>query len=353
MYIYKKRVYIVSNETDFLKKDKFKLLEGICVENQFKKSFNFVMSEGWWCVPKNFEKTSYIFFYLQLPNSNLNDITIKVFENLLFHKQSIYLVMYDKDFKFKKIQKIEDLILLKMKILNVDDLKHNEGLNRRYQNFQASNETTDTFKTNRVIQYLIDENLLEKIYIERLFANHILSGHLNTMPINLDAIMYKNNKLVVIEIKFKYPSKQNTFGINIGQANILKYLIQIGFEVFHYIAINPSHNEDIGIFEIQHSSNLKQNLFWYYKQLIESDFETEFSVAPSKTSVDGKSRQKFININATTFKIQLVQGQPLNVLPFTREYELTPCKKCRGPQKVVYNNKKFFLGCVNYRDCNK
>lgn len=335
--------------SDFLNKDKYKLLEGICVENQFKKSFTFQTSEGWWCVPKNYEKTHFIFFYLLLPNQSITEITLKVFEHLLSYKQTIYISVYNnEDFYFKKIEQLTDLN--NENYFNIDVLMRKENINLKYQNFQASSSTTDLFKTQRVIQYFTDENILEKVKVERVFANHILSGHLNTMPINLDNIMFRNNSLIVIEIKFKYPSKQNTFGINIGQARVLNYLIQIGFKVFHYIAINPSYNESIGIFEIQHNSYLKENLFWYYKELLITDFQTNFSVAPSKTSIDGNSRQKFINLNASSFKIQLVQQQPLKVAHLENLYELPPCKGCGGEQKIAKhnNNNIFSLGCVNY-----
>lgn len=334
---------------DFLKKDKYKLLEGICVENQFKKSFTFQMSEGWWCVPNNYERSRFIFFYLLLPNEEINLITLKVFEHLLLRKQTIYLAKYNGDFHFKKIKNIADLET--NDYFDINTLMKKENINNKYKNFQASDSTTDTYKTQRVIQYFIDEQIIEKIYIERLFANHILSGFLNTMPINLDAIMFRNNRLVILEIKFKYPSKEKTFGINIGQAKILKYLIDLNFKAFHYIALNPSYNESIGIFEIQHDSYLKNNLYWYYKELTALDFETTYSVAPSKTSIDGNKKQKFIEIESSAFQIQQVLQKPLEVEFLKKHYDLSSCSKCGGKQKVVNLNNKYFIGCVNYRDC--
>lgn len=87
----------------------------------------------------------------------------------------------------------------------------------------ASKETRNSERQNQSINFFKGNKILKKIATERRFANNFLTVYFRGM-INIDMFTKKNEQINVIEIKYKYESRDGYFGVNTGQMKMFEFL---------------------------------------------------------------------------------------------------------------------------------
>ena len=264
-----------------LKKDKASTLEGRISEELFMLDVYPVLqnkgckvSLDWWVVKT--KKKLFFFKYQPTQNFKLNKPDQKVANLLKKNGFSYYLSYYDADkrqFVFKNKNG---------KVFSEKQLK--SCFATRKQSVNNPNKK----RQNTVIKHLINSGLFTKFAKTRNFVTNFLAKHFYNF-INLDAVLIKDNKFKIIEIKYKYPSRAKKYGINLNPTLIFKHLLQNGFDSLeHYILLNSTYDKHTSIIDLL-SQRIKTD--WWHKTLsvkeINEAIENDTNYAPSETSIYG------------------------------------------------------------------
>ncbi|WP_175991557.1 topoisomerase DNA-binding C4 zinc finger domain-containing protein [Bacillus sp. Marseille-Q1617] len=340
---------------NFLKRDKHKLLEGLVVEDLFMRDVILTqrwetwISTGWWAINNTMKSSDYILFHVTDTPPSANDINIY---KTLFIKQIVvyHVILYNNSLYFLEINEN----ILRQPINNKDYIHESAFLSKnqlipKNSVHIAQAETRDPFSQYRAIAYFERHDILKEVALQRYFANYFLTVHFEGSIINIDSLMNFSDGLVAFEIKYKYPDRKGEYGINKGQSNLFQWLIKFEINIHHYIAQNPSHNKEIGIFELLTSQKLKSNFHWENIRLDKDELNGTVSIAPQETSIDGNKFVKFRSIEAKKFKS--------TIFPVANEVDtswipLKKCPKCNHDKIVKKGKYGYFMGCSNYRECN-
>lgn len=290
---------------DIVKRDKYSFLEGACTEHIFfeeilkprilNKLNKANYSTGWWRT-KLKKDNGYTLFKVSLNKPCSNDIEIgKIFSNdhnvyFLFIDESNNLVIYD--IKTNSITSL-DKFMIEYKLDFKDDYWANAK--SRIENRQS-----------RAIEFLNKNNLLKEYAFQRFFVNFILGSNIVDL-VNIDGILSyeENDKLLlkVMEIKFKYPTKNNKFGLNEGFRNLFNMMLDYNIPVVHYILNNYTKSENFSIIDVLTTPNIKSKCSWIYANITKDLLDRASKVAPSKTRYNGKfNQQKYIPVDTNEFK---------------------------------------------------
>lgn len=165
----------------------------------------------------------------------------------------------------------------------------------------AIKQTRVVSKQNKAIHFIVKENLLKEITFQRYFVNQFLMIYMKS-PMNIDGFLYHNNQLMVYEIKFKYPRKNGTWGLNVGLKNLFHFFSTLNIPVFHFILKNTTFNKDLTALDGVYNEFLKNRFYWIYSVLTDDMFSKEIKYAPNYTSSDGRKPQPYYLVNPTHFK---------------------------------------------------
>lgn len=287
-----------------LKHDKPVVLEGMIVENIFIKDVIVKrdrlnlnnLSLGWWSVKF---KNEFILF--KMSDKPLTQTDIKVFQYLGKINIRTYFCKINEngDLKFADINKniIENNLYNFMDELEFKNLL---GMKKVNESLDASKNLKDINRQYEVIDFFCRHNMLRDIAIQRYFANFFLTVYFNNL-LNIDGFIMKDNNLYIYEIKYKYVSRKNEFGINKGQAEVFKHFISKNISVINCILEKPKKDEKLTILNLMKNNELKLKTKWIYHYL-NYDELNGIKEAPRKTSIDGKKTQKYIGIDRSKYK---------------------------------------------------
>lgn len=269
-----------------LKRDKHTLLEGYVTEFIFEKQFllknQSQYTKGWWMATYKDVK---IFFIVKSDLNSLDEEIINILE--------------ENNECWKVDLKEEELVFSnKTEILSKEEFVKKHKLLKIRDNMTASLNTRNKDRQSKSISFFEKNNLLKKIAVERYFANNFLTLYFNGM-VNIDCFSKdKNDQLNVIEIKFKYETRDKCFGINTGQMNMFNYLSKYNFKVNHFILYNSTKDKDITIFGFL---ALKIKKYWLLASVEKLDTQGK-SIAPEYTSVSGNFKQEYFKLKKEDFK---------------------------------------------------
>ncbi len=350
------------NDTDsikgFLKRDKHKLLEGMAVEEIFiqdianPNNWNTWMSKGWWSIRNPLNYNQYMLFHVTSHLPLQADIEIyKLLQKKNIVSYHVLLVESNLLFLDLTVQTWQAPVQRNY-ISESEFLKNYSTISRDREILKAEDSYRVTFNQDRAISFFESQSLLEEVALQRYFANYFLTVCLNAYPVNIDAFMFFDDGPAVLEIKYKYPDSNENYGINKGQAALFRWLLEVGFNVNHYIAANPTKKKKYGVFDIISSDKVRKEFYWKYKKLTVSELENNHSVAPKETNIAGKEPVKYIPIPASNFSNTLVPvGTQIDskIIP----KESCPRTNCNG-YKVLSNGRNgYFWGCTNYLNHTK
>lgn len=293
---------------DLLRRDKYKVLEGMCTEHIFTKEVLSAhrliqsASTNWWVSYDRFNQP--IFFNVQ--DKGLSDIDYKVMEVITKRGLTVYYVYLNSFNEIKFV--LANLHLEKIRKRHFSHVSQTEEefirlhqLKPQGRPLLATKQTRVIEKQNKAINFFVKENLLKETTLQRYFVNHFLMVYMNS-PMNIDGFLYHNNQLMVYEIKFKFPARNGTWGLNIGLRNLFQFFSNLNIPVFHFILVNTTFDKELTALDGVYDKDIKEKFYWIYSVLKPEMFNDKIRYAPKYTSSDGRKMQGYYSVKPDHFK---------------------------------------------------
>ncbi|PEZ76368.1 hypothetical protein [Bacillus sp. AFS017274] len=306
--------YNLWNESDVKKillRDKYNILKGICAEQIFiedvlpRKEWNEYLSTGWWAVPKPRYYGEYILFIVSSHDPTPRELSIINF--LINKKIDVYYAKLNQEsnleFLHMNTYTKEDNKGQKIKPMNLHDFLVYMKIDTEGSRdpLLAVEEVRNTAKQMEAIEFIQGRGLLYEIGLQRYFANFILTVYFGNYIINLDGFLFKDNKLILLEVKFKFPAANKKYGLNIGFVNWFKWVLRKGMSIYHIILYNGTYDENITILDAINNEEIKDQCKWLFCEINDNHLSNKKSIAPSKTHIEGKAKQGVTYIDQTDF----------------------------------------------------
>lgn len=276
-----------SNAIYQLEKDKHTLLEGYVTEFLFQQQFlslDSLHTHGWWMGLINNKR---MFFVIK---DKLNDLDRDLIQSIPHFDQCWQVILKERTLYFANREEILDEggFVLKNNLKPIRD------------KLKASDDTRNTIRQQKCIDFFVNHGLIKDIATERYFVNNFLTVYFGGM-INIDYFTKdKKGNINVIEVKFKYESRDNCFGINTGQMKMFDYFKGLGFKINHFILYNHTRNMNTSIFGFL---DLPEEKYWLFTG-INTD-NNIMAVAPERTSISGSFQQSYYKINKSDIKTHI------------------------------------------------
>ena len=301
-----------------LQNEKHTRVEGFFTEFRFcdeiLKDFFKEYSTGWW-ITKN--RHEYDIFKL---THNISDLTSLEFDIMDWFTNSgvtTFLVEYcrdeftffyaqystsDRDLQNEKWSTIKSELYPSKSIVNI-----------------ASVEYRDQIRIDKVIEFLSPRREIRKYAIERIFANCYLGSG---AVWDIDYIVRFGRELIAFEVKHKYPTRQNQYGINLGEAIMLDFLHKKGMDSYYIILQKPSieNIKNISPVDIFENDELRRKCNWIGTKFDPSFLVGEIARAPQSTSIDGTSRVNYHKIDPDLFTLIKEPECENNILHFLNRF---------------------------------
>jgi len=340
----------------FVKRDKHKLLEGMVVEEIFMQDiatpnkWNSWMSRGWWSIRNPSNYNQFLLFHVSKHLPSQADIEIYKFL-LKNNVPSFHVLLIENELYFLDLtaHNLQSLINTSNYISETDFLKNYTTVSMDRDILKADESCRNIFNQERAISFFESQDLLDEVALQRYFANYFLTVCLNAYPVNLDAFIIFEDGPAVLEIKCKYPDNNGKYGINKGQTVLFKWLMKLGFSVYHYIAANPTCKKEFGVFDLIISDKLRKDFYWMYKKLTIVELENNHNTAPKETNIIGTEPVKYVPILASSFtNTQIFVGTNIDTSVISKE----TCTRsgCSGFMVIRKGKYGYFYGCTNYKD---
>lgn len=271
------------SQIEILRYDKVTRLEGICIEelfyNTFLKRESFEVSNNWWISKQ--KDSSYHLVKHVLDKINLLDLEVA---SKFSQKNKVFFVKkIDDQFKYHPFSirnNINDIDsgLLSGKTLPIKREKLTDKIN----------DENAEYRMKKALAFLNSINSdLDKIIESRKLANF----YGNSVMWDIDYFIKFRNRILALEVKQKYPSKKEEFGLNLGSYGILKFLFDSGFDVQHIILTKPKRDRFYSAVEFL-QGNFRIKSKWLIHSFNENSFTSGISSSPEYTSF---SQQKPLN----------------------------------------------------------
>lgn len=270
-------------------RDKHTLLEGYVSEYLFEQQFlkpskwHFYTgyTAGWWSATAGERR----FFFLLSPEANDIDRQVKILLSPGYEVWRAYPIGNEWHF----YQDGRELTLTAfLSEFRLTDSGRGET---------AAARVRDAARQERCLTFFETHGLLQKIAVERNFADDVLSVYF-AAPVNIDFIGKKpSGRLCVLEVKFKFESALGAFGINVGQLHMFELLSDAGLEIEHWILYNKTRDKDLSIFGFLALPGKK----WWRRGTLHTEVKGAQRSAPAVTSVQGDRPQNYVEFDAEGF----------------------------------------------------
>jgi hypothetical protein len=122
----------------------------------------------------------------------------------------------------------------------------------------------------------------------------------------------KEDEVLFIETKHKYPTGALQFGMNLGEVAQAKMLLQAGFRSWHVILVKPRWEKSLSSMYLFYDREARENALWIAGNM---SSETFFSAGQSRmasadTSLYARERIKFLPLSLSEFNILGKNSQP-------------------------------------------
>lgn len=230
-----------------------------------------VLLSGGWLIPTNYNKPSeivYITITTEIDYEKNKSLYSELY-NQLNHCAYYYIIVYDfnKENTLKKLDECfsnQEFLIPRLDYFSFS--KENStfipvSLEIVYTHFKANNiKTTPSsylvdFDSLKLLDTL-SEDYLRDIYVNRYVFDYLLGNHFifRGIPSDFDLIVKTQTKFHVLEIKQKFPSKSNGFGMDIRRIEDYKLLMHNYPNISFYYLVR----------EVENSKNIHATLGWYY-----------------------------------------------------------------------------------------
>lgn len=172
---------------------------------------------------------------------------------------------------------------------------------------QATEKDRDRERITKACGYLEGRGLLKEMAIKRLFANCWLGDTVWDVDVFTRT---STGRLVAFEVKQKYPTAGNTYGVNDGQKMLFDFFRNCEIPVVHVILKKPERNSFLHGIDLLTKPIYTHRTDWIFthikpENMIHSDYN-----APKYTSMSGQSDMGYYNVHADHFIFLKKLGRP-------------------------------------------
>lgn len=213
----------------------------------------------------------------------------------------------------------------------IEEFIASNGLNSRCRR-PLNNDQSETDKINNYCQYLHDYNALnhvvDVINLEDVFLNKCF------YTTNLDFFVKNELGIMLFEVKFKYPSQNNCYGINLMQAKTLNYFKSKGIYAVNVILNNPNR---LDVLEYINEGTYQ----WLYSNI--NNIGGIQNAAPNYTNYFNQNEQRHYSIPASHYSSMSRTANIINCR----------CPVCNSNLTLRNGPYGTFLGCTQFAttDC--
>jgi len=150
----------------------------------------------------------------------------------------------------------------------------------------------------KAADFLETRGLLKDAAIKRLLANCYLPGY--AWDIDVFTIT-ASGQVVAMEVKQKYTTRANTFGVNTGQKQLFGFLTALGMPVIHIILQKPVNNPTVHAIDLLTIPKYRDVTEWLYTRLVPKKLWKAVDAAPAATSITGQHPVEYEHINFSQF----------------------------------------------------
>jgi hypothetical protein len=177
--------------------------------------------------------------------------------------------------------------------------------------FIAEEGDRDKNRIYKAAIFLEKRGLLKESAIKRLFANCWLSGPVWDIDVFTTT---ESGRIVAIEVKQKYPTRANTFGLNSGQKMLFTFLTSIGMPVIHVILRKPINDPAIHAIDLLTDVRYRTDTEWLYTRFVPEKLHKAYLAAPANTSIYGNKPVAYDHIPFEKFAKLKKLGEALSDL---------------------------------------
>lgn len=273
---------------EILRFEKITRLEGIYIEELFKKSFlkDNLFSDNWWVAKKKTNrKFSLIKHLFDTPTVFDMEIADSLCEDF-----NIYFVIQKGDMNWHALSKCEYAFISYEKGDTVNSINAKlDGTSNRLKRLKVYlRDKVTKSEEDRLLECF---RLMQEIGINfsRLLKSRIMANMFGSETMwDVDYFSLVKGKKSVLEVKQKYPSRADTIGLNAGSKNTLNLFRNAGFRVFNIILLKPMKNKDIGL-----RQQIETDPVWFFHEIIDNSFESPVKFSPKGTSYSQTYRLKY------------------------------------------------------------
>jgi hypothetical protein len=153
-------------------------------------------------------------------------------------------------------------------------------------------------RSNQAINYLKQRHLLKKYAVERMFANCWLG---NAYYWDIDYLVKFRGRFIAFEVKQKFPTAKNTWGLNTGLVKLFTYLDSIGILVIHFILKKPVNDASIPAIDLYMKEQYRKDAKWIATRFPEASIQRAGTLAPSYTSIHGNASLSYYHLQQNDF----------------------------------------------------
>lgn len=290
-------------------------------ENYFHKNFKMDKinhTTGWW-ISKTRDNRYIIFLVKDI----INELDFEVIGKMKNVVSGIYqLKLTDSGMILTDLLQQPNIDFSLEQFLKLWNHHNSKGAIEHKENSEIKNSYWEYFKNEKIEYKVIKQIKIENQFLKKYFYST-----------NIDYILKNNIGILLLEIKYKYPSRNKTYGINSMQYDVYSLFQGQGMIAFNVVLENVQR---IDILKRQNGSQV-----WKYSRIKQN--LTEKKYAPKETSYDQNGKQGYYELQASNYHRLNYDSNIFNLV----------CPKCKG--NLIKKNGKYgeFLGCINYleSDC--
>ena len=155
-------------------------------------------------------------------------------------------------------------------------------------------------RTIKACDFLAERGLLKEAAIKRIFANCILD---RAALWDVDAFTLAGQTVVALEVKHKYPTNNEKFGVNVGQEDLFGFLIGTEMAVIHIILEKPVHRPAFPAIDLLTKEEYIEKAVWRFIRLVPENLSGAVSRAPASTSIYGHMELSYRGIPVEKFAV--------------------------------------------------
>lgn len=287
-------------------------------ENYFHDNFSidsFEHTTGWWVSMTKDKK--YIVFLVKDSISNLDFEVIDKVKNCV---SGIYQLKY--------VESNITLVDLLQHTSNELSLEQFLKLWEHYNSIGAVKHDEDSEIKDSYWEYFRNKKIEYKVIEQILIENSFLKKYF--FSTNIDYIVKNEAGLLMLEIKYKFPSRNNKYGINAMQYDIYNLFQSQGLDAFNIVLENM---DKIDILERENGEQI-----WKYSRIKQNLTDKDKKYAPKKTSYDQKEKQGYYELPVSGYHDLNCNSNIFNLV----------CPKCGNDLVKRTSPYGKFLGCKQF-----